>query len=370
MSKSKQRIKTKYTGVFYRESITNGKTDKTFYVVYRDQGKVKEYKVGKFSEGMRVERANAIRISIINSVRLGSDAPDILGRSKEKVVTFDEVAMQYFKTKELHNKTNAQAKSKYKSQLKPYIGHKDLDNITKKDVLHIQAEMAKTKAPKTVNQYIQFIRTIFYYAMEEELYSGKNPAKGVKEQKVDNRRERFLTVDEVKLLIETVKKDHQLYLFTLLSLSTGSRSGGILSITKKDVEISNSVLQIKDSKNNSTYAGFFNGELQQILANEIKDLKKNDSIITLSPRTLRRKMKKVLDRLFNEGLEKDDRKNRVVIHTLRHTFASQLAINGTPIYTIQKLLNHKDIKQTQRYAKLAPDSGMDMVRSMMKNYFD
>ena len=68
-----------------------------------------------------------------------------------------------------------------------------------------------------------------------------------------------------------------------------------------------------------------------------------------------------MDRLFNEGLDKKDTKNRAVVHTLRHTFASHLAINGSPILTIKKLMNHHDIEQTMRYAKLAPDSGRDDV---------
>jgi site-specific recombinase XerD len=53
------------------------------------------------------------------------------------------------------------------------------------------------------------------------------------------------------------------------------------------------------------------------------------------------RLRKIFKTYFNQGLENDDRKNRVVVHTLRHTFASHLAINGTPIYTIQKLMNHK-----------------------------
>jgi site-specific recombinase XerD len=73
-----------------------------------------------------------------------------------------------------------------------------------------------------------------------------------------------------------------------------------------------------------------------------------------------------LDELFNKGLDKMDSKNRVVIHTFRHTFASHLAINGTPIYTIQKLMNHKDITMTMRYAKLAPDSGKKFVNELYK----
>ena len=65
--------------------------------------------------------------------------------------------------------------------------------------------------------------------------------------------------------------------------------------------------------------------------------------------------------LFNIDIDSEDRKNKVVIHTLRHTFASHLAINGTPVFTIQKLMNHKDIKMTLRYAKLADNSGREAV---------
>ena len=75
-----------------------------------------------------------------------------------------------------------------------------------------------------------------------------------------------------------------------------------------------------------------------------------------------------LSKYFNVGLANDDRKNRVVTHTLRHTFASHLAIKGTPIYTIQKLMNHKDIKMTLRYAKLSPDSGYNTPKCQ-DNFF-
>ena len=77
-----------------------------------------------------------------------------------------------------------------------------------------------------------------------------------------------------------------------------------------------------------------------------------------------KKLQPILNVLFNSELDIKDRQNRVVIHTLRHTFASHLAINGTPIFTIQKLMNHKDINMTLRYAKLAPDSGRDFVEKL------
>ena len=75
-----------------------------------------------------------------------------------------------------------------------------------------------------------------------------------------------------------------------------------------------------------------------------------------------------VDRLFNTELESKDSKNRVVFHTLRHTFASWLAMDGMPIYTIQRLMGHKDISQTLRYAKLSPDIAVEAVLRLENNY--
>ena len=72
-------------------------------------------------------------------------------------------------------------------------------------------------------------------------------------------------------------------------------------------------------------------------------------------------LKPIFDELFNQGLKPEDSKRRVVIHTLRHTFASQLAIAETPIYTIMRLMDHSDISQTIRYAKLSSANGRDAV---------
>jgi len=51
-------------------------------------------------------------------------------------------------------------------------------------------------------------------------------------------------------------------------------------------------------------------------------------------------------------------------HTLRHTFASHLAINGVSLFEIQKLLNHKDINMTMRYMKLAEQNKVNAVEGI------
>lgn len=163
------------------------------------------------------------------------------------------------------------------------------------------------------------------------------------------------------MLLKSLEDDVEMYLFTKLALNTGGRLETILSIKKKDIDFTHNVINLFDIKNNSWYKGFFNDSLKELLKSRCNDISANDVIVEVPSRTVRRKMKVFFDDLFNRGLESSDRKNRVVIHSLRHTFASLLAISGTPIFTIQKLMNHSDIKFTLRYAKLAPDSGKEAV---------
>ena len=46
------------------------------------------------------------------------------------------------------------------------------------------------------------------------------------------------------------------------------------------------------------------------------------------------------------------RRDRITLHSLRHTFASWLAIAGLPLRGIQELLGHKSILTTERYSHL------------------
>jgi hypothetical protein len=43
-------------------------------------------------------------------------------------------------------------------------------------------------------------------------------------------------------------------------------------------------------------------------------------------------------------------------HDLRHTFASHWVMTGGSIFKLQKVLGHKSVQMTMRYAHLAPDA--------------
>lgn len=368
-----KRIPTNEEGIFYKSIINeNGKEiDKAYIIRYRENDTDKLKTIGKYSQGIRINYCKQIRNEILMKLRLGEEPPTVAKKKKKNITKLDDFAEIYFKEKELEVKDIEKIKKSYINHIKPFIGHRAVDEITSDDIKEIQKIKRKVLAERTINALIQIIGAIYNIAIQKEIFKGNNPVnKNVKRVNVDNRRERYLTLEEINLLLNEVKYEEYLYIFVLLALQTGGRLGTILSIRKKDIKVESNTVQLKDHKNNTTYLGFYNDELKYLLKKRIEKLNANDFIIDRGEQVIKDRLTKIYNKYFNIGLANDDRKNRVVTHTLRHTFASHLAIKGTPIYTIQKLMNHKDITMTLRYAKLAPDSGKDMVLKLYENFIN
>lgn len=54
----------------------------------------------------------------------------------------------------------------------------------------------------------------------------------------------------------------------------------------------------------------------------------------------------------------------LMLYSIRHTFASWLAIEGQPLRTIQELLGHADVRMTLRYAHLSPSHLKNAVETI------
>ena len=363
-----KRINTKFSGIFYRETITNDRIDKTFYIRYKDENnKDKEIKVGKYSEGYREAYCNQLRNEIITKQRTGEEPPSIASKKKKNILSIETIASDYFNYRK-ESKTKANDISQYNNHSLPYFKNLDFETIDKNEILQFTNKLKKTKSKfkedllsdKSINNILNFLKTLIKHGFKNDFI--KNDfSKYISLLNIDNAREKFLTKEEIKILYENSKNDETLYLLFKLALNTGGRLATLLNICKKDIDFTHNLITLKDFKNNSTYKAFLTENLKALLEIRTIHLKMDDKLFVSNPE---RRLRSMLNELFNKDINTNDRKNKVVFHSLRHTFASHLAINGTPIFTIQKLMNHKDIRMTLRYAKLSPDSGRESILSL------
>ena len=363
-----KRINTKFSGIFYRETITNDRIDKTFYIRYKDENnKDKEIKVGKYSEGYREAYCNQLRNEIITKQRTEEEPPSIASKKKKNILSIETIANDYFNYRK-ESKTKANDISQYNNHILPYFKNLDFETIDKNEILQFANKLKKTKSKfkedllsdKSINNILNFLKTLIKHGFKNDFI--KNDfSKYISLLNIDNAREKFLTKEEIKILYENSENDETLYLLFKLALNTGGRLATLLNICKKDIDFTHNLITLKDFKNNSTYKAFLTENLKALLEIRTIHLKMDDKLFVSNPE---RRLRSMLDELFNKDINTNDRKNKVVFHSLRHTFASHLAIIGTPIFTIQKLMNHKDIRMTLRYAKLAPDSGKVFVEQL------
>ena len=388
-----KKMPTKKEGIFYKEiqqtSIDkNGKIkisiiDKVYVVRYRDSdNRERLITLGKYSEGIREAYCKEKRDEYILMAKNGELPTRLKRKLKKQIITLDEIFQMYKEHKQSESKDIIRTEQKYKSNIYKVFGTTDIDEITTDKIVAFRKSLLdKKRAGSTINSHISFIGTLFNFAIEEGLFDKANPIKSkkLKAIEIDNARERYLNIEEIKALYKAIEESEdltnankeELSIFVKLSLVTGGRLETILNIQMKDVKLGDGTVTLKDFKTNKTYQGFLSEDLIDYFNGYLKALTFNSYVVggmnTKKPtRTLSRHLKNIIDENFNIGLDIKDTKNRAVIHTLRHTFASHLAINGVPIFTIKELMNHSDINMTMRYAKLSPSNGKNAVKGLYR----
>ena len=174
--------------------------------------------------------------------------------------------------------------------------------------------------------------------------------------------ERFLKAEELQRLekileleeVNSRKSPYVLWVIRML-MYTGCRMGEVLALKWEDVHIDESYVQLQDSKVGARIVPL-NEPAKKMLEKVVKQMgnphvfcsekKKKSHVINIEKawQGIRRKA----------GLED------VRIHDLRHSFASFAIKQGLDLYQVAKLLGHKNIHTTTRYAHLARE---DLIKA-------
>jgi integrase len=252
----------------------------------------------------------------------------------------------------------------------PVIGDKPIKEIAPTDLERVKTAMLDAgRAPRTVEYALSTVRQIINHARVGGVFNGDNPVRGVKKPKSDNKRDRFLTEDEADRLLDALaKKSAQVHDMALLSLHCGLRAGEIFSLTWANVDAERETLAIRDTKSGHNRMAFMTQAVRDMF--EARKRGEPSELVFLSETggkigQISQTFIKTVNALgFNTG--KADRRDKVVFHTLRHTFASWLVQRGVDLYAVQRLMGHESQAMTQRYAHLAPDHLQAAVKILEK----
>ncbi|MEE9913253.1 MAG: site-specific integrase [Deltaproteobacteria bacterium] len=379
-----KRVITKYAGVYERTSdcrVHKGRPDKCYDITYGKDGKKVWEKVGWVSEGYSVKLASELRANRIQAIRHGEELP----KEKPKAPYFKDVAKKYIEWAE-HNKSRAGRDDKYmcKNHLSPALDDRRLDEISSFDLERLKNKLVKAEySPGTVKHCLVLIRQIFNKAILWKMYIGENPIKGVKLPTLQNQRERFLNYEQADLLLNELKvdnnrtknpaekKDPLLHDMALLALHCGLRAGEIFNLKGQDLDFENKQINISDPKNKESRKAYMTKDIYKALSKRapespddyiFKDKKHRGKITSIS-----NAFGKAIAKLgLNKGIT--DRRQMVTFHSLRHTFASWLALQGESLLTIKELLGHRTMTMTMRYAHLMPEQKKQAALNLEKAF--
>lgn len=180
-------------------------------------------------------------------------------------------------------------------------------------------------------------------------------------------RERFLTPEEVRRLLDHCVEDH-LHLFVMLALHTLQRPGAILDLRCEQVDLTggggrgridfNPPGRAQTSKRRPVVP--VTETLRPVLERAIAD-SVTGHVVEYMAAPVRK-----LRRSFATACANADLKS-VTPYTLRHTGATLLAAAGVPLWQISGMLGHSLSRTTEVYAKHAPgflgeaSDGLDRV---------
>jgi integrase len=356
---AQKRFKTAYLGVYYIKGtdIRSKKKEKIYYIMYRKDGKQIHEKAGRqYQDDMTPARAANLRAEKIRghlpSNKERREAIEAEKKAKEGKWTIDKLWEEY-KAQRPDLKGIYSDNNRYEVHLKSLFGEKEPREIIQLDVDRMRIKLLKKKSPQTVKHVLALLKRIVRFGENKGFCEGINFR--IEMPSVNNQKTEDLTPDQLTALIEAIDKDSntQAAAMMKMALFTGMRRGEILKLEWLDVDFQRGFISIRDPKGGPDQKIPLNDATRDILLS----IKRTRSPYVFPGRS--GKKKPSMNRRFIKRMQKAANlpKGFRPMHGLRHVYASMLASSGkVDMYSLQKLLTHKDPRMTQRYAHLRDEA--------------
>jgi integrase len=356
---------------------------KTFGLQIRIRGKQRWLTIGRWGVLTPEEARQQARI-LLGRLAAGEDITGQRERFKA-LPTVDELA-EHFLDQHVRTKLKPRTAAEYKRLLescikspsgaierrdargrpsrkrtkRPRLGHLRADAILPGDVMRFHNGLADV--PYEANRALAVLSTLMSFAEQQGIRPrGSNPCRGVAKFK-EHRRERFLSSSEFGTLAEAmvaIEESGRVSPFAIaairLLILTGARREEVRTLRWSYIDAERGLAFLPDSKTGKKVLQLSPAALRLLAS--LPRLDGNPYVFPGgrlaqdgSPGRPVRDLQVPWERVRSLAGFPDLR-----IHDLRHSYASLLAANGTPLLVVGKLLGHRRASTTERYAHLADD---------------
>ncbi len=235
-------------------------------------------------------------------------------------------------------------KKAYLRDVEEFLSHSfgfDIEGVEKFESVLFK----KGLSSKSINRKLASL-SVFFEFLKQKGVVEKNPVKLVDKPKQKKSLPKFLEVDEIVSLLESIKDKRDRALLELL-YSTGLRVSELVSLNVEDVDFDNLRVKVRRKGGKVMYVPFS----QRVVQYLVEYLNKRET----GPLFLNRYGRRISDRMVRKIVKKyaiHSIFKDISPHTLRHTKATHLLNNGMDLRLLQRFLGHSSIRATQIYTHL------------------
>lgn len=234
-------------------------------------------------------------------------------------------------------------------------GDKPLDNVDRSLVERFLIRLRDDLlySDTSINMYLRQLKAIFQRAVDEHGLLAEHPFRTVKPfaKSRQTKKATFLEVEQIHLILDSLEDIHVRRLLQFY-LWTGCRRTEATDLTWDDIDWQNQQIHLGQPNSQTKLRRPFplTDRLRGLLE-ELKEDGNGSNWIFWRFATDPRRASKIM-RIIRERV--NELPDNLTLHTLRHTFASQLVMAGVDLATVASLMGHSTTQVTEMYAHLQP----------------
>lgn len=235
-----------------------------------------------------------------------------------------------------------------------------------KEARKVEATEVKRRRKATVNRIITMLKACLNFAHSNKKVGSRDAWAGLKKfRAVDSARLRWLQVDECKRLLNACPPD--LRSLVQAGLLTGCREGELLAVRARDFEPHSATLLIADSKSGKPRRVPLTAQGAALIESLAAGKGAGDLLFTRASGAPWNRV--AIIRAMQQGSVGGRVEPPATFYTLRHTYASHLVQQGTPLLYVASALGHRDARMVEKhYGHFAPSHVAETIRANLPTF--